>query len=356
MAYTKIHAIKTTLDKSIAYICNEAKTDKSVLIDSFGCAPETAKYDFNFALSHTNKNDPNLAFHLIQSFLPGEVGYDEAHQIGLELADRLLQNNYSFVLSTHIDKGHIHNHLIFCAADNVYHKKYHDCKKTYGHIRHLSDDLCREHNLSVIKPGQGHSVPYNKWLSLIDTDTDKMKSQPGLQKWAKKENLINMASAYANAGSLSALKEQIEHAKAESNVTRKDLVRLEKDLKSRAEIIHYAKMYYASIKVYGEYKRSKDPERFYINHADEINLFEAASHALKSVYRINIKEFDFKAFVNQYNTDAKHRQELSRAYDSSKKELYKLEAQYADLQKYTGINQESETPTQKKSKRKDQAL
>ena len=122
---------------------------------------ETAPYDFNFALSKTKQSDPNKAFHLIQSFAPGEVSYDEAHRIGIELADKLLEGKYSYVISTHIDKGHIHSHIIFCAADNIEHKKYNDCKRTYYHIRELSDTLCKEHNLSVINPSQNKGKRYN---------------------------------------------------------------------------------------------------------------------------------------------------------------------------------------------------
>ena len=163
MAYTKIHAIKATVHKAIAYICNPAKTDASILVTSFGCSPETAHYDFKFALSKTNQNDEKKAFHMIQSFLPGEVAYDEAHQIGMEFADKLLQGKYNYVLTTHIDKGHVHNHLIFCAADNIEHKKYNDCKKTYFNIRQLSDKLCQEHNLSVITPGNERAKKHNEW-------------------------------------------------------------------------------------------------------------------------------------------------------------------------------------------------
>ncbi len=100
---------------------------------------------------------------MIQSFLPGEVTYKEAHQIGVELADRLLEGKYSYVVSTHIDKGHVHNHVIFCAADNIDHQKYHDCKKTYYNIRSLSDDLCREHELSIITPGEKRGKTYKEW-------------------------------------------------------------------------------------------------------------------------------------------------------------------------------------------------
>ncbi len=163
MAYTKIHAIQATVNKAVDYICNPDKTDEGILISSYGCSPETAAYDFKFALSKTSQSDPNKAYHLIQSFLPDEVSYKEAHQIGVELADKLLEGKYSYVVTTHIDKGHVHNHIIFCAADNVNHEKYHDCKKTYYNIRNLSDTLCREHELSVITPGEKRGKTYKEW-------------------------------------------------------------------------------------------------------------------------------------------------------------------------------------------------
>lgn len=163
MAYTKIHAVTATVHKAVAYICNPDKTDQNILISSFGCSPETAAYDFKFSLSKTRQSDPNKAFHLIQAFLPGEVTYNEAHQVGVKLADRLLEGKYSYIVSTHIDKNHLHNHIIFCAADNIEHKKYHDCRQTYYRIRRLSDELCAEHNLSVIQSGNKRGKKYNEW-------------------------------------------------------------------------------------------------------------------------------------------------------------------------------------------------
>ncbi|MCI9428146.1 MAG: relaxase/mobilization nuclease domain-containing protein [Eubacterium sp.] len=165
MAYTKIHAIKATLPKAIKYILNPDKTDGQTLISTFACGTETAAFDFQYALSKTKESDPNKAFHLIQSFFPGEVSYEEAHKVGVELADKVLEGKYSYVVSTHIDKGHIHNHIIFCAADNIDHKKYNDCKKSYWRIRNLSDELCTEHGLSVISPSNERGKTYKEWLS-----------------------------------------------------------------------------------------------------------------------------------------------------------------------------------------------
>lgn len=169
MAVTKIHGIKTTVDKAIEYICNPDKTDQNLYISSFACSPEIAVLDFKYTLDHTHDcRDPhntNKAFHLIQAFSPGEVSYEEAHQIGKELADRLLEGKYSYVLTTHTDKGHVHNHLIFCSADNITFSHYHDCKKNYWKIRNLSDTLCQEHNLSTIMPNGKKGMKYNEWVA-----------------------------------------------------------------------------------------------------------------------------------------------------------------------------------------------
>lgn len=151
MAVTKIHAVKATVHKTITYICNPEKTDGNILISSFGCGTETAAYDLKFSLSKTKQSDQNLAFHLIQVFMSGEVSYEEAHQIGTELADKLLEGKHSYIVATHIDKNHIHNPILFCAANNIEYTKYHHCKSSYYHIRHLSDELCKEHQLSVAK-------------------------------------------------------------------------------------------------------------------------------------------------------------------------------------------------------------
>ena len=163
MAITKIHAIQATVHKAVNYICNPQKTDESILISSFGCSPETAAFDFKFALSKTNQADPNKAFHLIQAFAPGEVSYKEAHQIGVELANKLLEGKFSYIVSTHIDKGHVHNHIIFCAVDMVNQRKYVSNRRSYAYIRRTSDRLCKEHGLSVVMPGQDRGKSYAEW-------------------------------------------------------------------------------------------------------------------------------------------------------------------------------------------------
>ena len=96
MAYTKIHAIKATVDKAIDYICNPEKTDEKMFVSSYACSPEIAAYDFKYTLDHCRENSPNKSYHLIQAFAPGEVGFEEAHRIGKELADKLLEGKYCY--------------------------------------------------------------------------------------------------------------------------------------------------------------------------------------------------------------------------------------------------------------------
>lgn len=92
---------------------------------------------------------------MIQSFAPGEVDYEKAHEIGKQLADAVTKGQHEYVVTTHIDKGHIHNHVIFCAVNFVDHHKYNSNKRSYYGIRNMSDKLCRENGLSVVVPGKG---------------------------------------------------------------------------------------------------------------------------------------------------------------------------------------------------------
>ena len=160
MAVTKTHPIKSTLKSAIDYICNPEKTDGKLLVSSYGCVAETADIEFSWTRCHAIDKGTNLGRHLIQAFQPGEVTPEQAHEIGMELAKEILGGKYEFVLTTHIDKDHVHNHLIFNAVSFADHKHYHSNKRSYHDIRRTSDRLCKEHGLSVIIPGQDKGKSY----------------------------------------------------------------------------------------------------------------------------------------------------------------------------------------------------
>ena len=160
MAVTKTHPIKSTLKAAIDYICNPEKTDGKLLVSSYGCAAETADIEFSWTRRHAIDKGTHLGRHLIQAFEPGEVTPEEAHEIGMQLAKEILGGKYEFVLTTHIDKNHIHNHLIFNAVSFTDYKHYHSNKRSYHYIRRTSDRICKEHGLSVIIPGKDKGKSY----------------------------------------------------------------------------------------------------------------------------------------------------------------------------------------------------
>ncbi|WP_418632337.1 relaxase/mobilization nuclease domain-containing protein [Ruthenibacterium lactatiformans] len=160
MAVTKTHPIKSTLKAAIDYICNPAKTDGKLLVSSYGCTAETADIEFAWTRRHSIDKGTNLGRHLIQAFEPGEVSPEKAHEIGMQLAKEILGGKYEFVLTTHIDKDHVHNHLIFNAVSFADHRHYHSNKRSYHEIRRASDRLCKEYGLSVVVPGQNKGKSY----------------------------------------------------------------------------------------------------------------------------------------------------------------------------------------------------
>lgn len=167
MAVTKIKAIRGTLSKAIAYILNPEKTDEKLLVSSYGCASETAAREFEWTRKIAEQKGMNpvriIARHVIQSFGIGEVTPELAHEIGKQFADEILGGKYEYVLTTHIDKDHVHNHLIFNAVDFVDYHAYKSYKRIYYDMREVSDRLCKENGLSVIPPSQNKGMSYKEY-------------------------------------------------------------------------------------------------------------------------------------------------------------------------------------------------
>ena len=454
MAYTRIHAIKNTVEKAVAYICNPDKTEQKLLVDTFGCGIETARHDFKFALSQTNPSDKNQAFHLIQSFAKGVVSHEEAHKIGIELADKLLEGKYSYIVATHTDKGHPHNHILFCAADNIDHKKYYDNKKSYHHIRELSDELCKEHDLSIITPDGRKGKKYVEWKAeqeglswkkrlqedideciklsksyedflrlikekgyeisgevigdtrakyirfkapgqkrfirgsfknfgagytkediksridnkekekaaaqnpvkpkpriklpkkdiltrtsaakkLIDTNTDKFQSSPGLKHWAAVKNLKTAAASYAEADNISELKKAIEEKNNAAKSARTELVELEHQMKKVAELLLYAEQYRDNKSFHEKYKKSKDPDRYLRMHETQLILFDGAERMLQKS-GLDPKSVNPDEIRKDYETMQSHKFDLEKSYKTAEKEANSLKQKLSNIEQYMG--------------------
>lgn len=188
MAVTKIKAIRGTLSKAIAYILNPEKTDEKLLVSSYGCASETAAREFEWTRKIAEQKGMNpvriIARHVIQSFEIGEVTPELAHEIGKQFADEILGGKYEYVLTTHIDKDHVHNHLIFNAVDFMDYHAYKSYKRIYYDMREVSDRLCKENGLSVIPPSQNKGMGYKEYTEAKRGTSWKQKLKQTIDRLA----------------------------------------------------------------------------------------------------------------------------------------------------------------------------
>ena len=174
MATTKVKSIKANLNRTVKYILNPSKTENQLYTGGFNCVPDNAAQLMNDTKSRFHKKDGRLGYHLIQSFKPGEITPDLAFNIASEFALQYLSNKYEVVFSTHVDRDHIHNHIVWNSVSCMDGYKYHADKNEYSdRIRKISDDLCKDNNLSVIVPGEsgGVNMHYSEWLAVKDGKT-----------------------------------------------------------------------------------------------------------------------------------------------------------------------------------------
>ena len=179
MAYTKVFAIrarlddrikyavngeKTELDERIIYTADSEKNDTVRFVTTLNCRPaETAFAAMQKTKKKYKKTGGVLGYHFIQSFAPGEVTPEQAHEIGCEFVRRLFGEDYEVVIGTHLDKAHPHNHIVVNSVSRTDGHKYHSSPESYyNDVRGTSDALCRENDLSVIIP-QGKGKHYAEW-------------------------------------------------------------------------------------------------------------------------------------------------------------------------------------------------
>ena len=283
MAVTKIHPIKSTLKKALDYIENPDKTEGKMLVSSVGCSYETADIEFEMLLAQAIQKGNNLAHHLIQSFAPGEATPEQAHEIGKQLADEVLQGKYSYVLTTHIDKGHVHNHLIFCAVDMVNHRKYNSNRQSYAYIRRTSDRLCREHGLSVVQASRDKGKSYAEWDAGRKGKSWKAKLKAAI------DAVIPQAKDFD------------------------DFLRL------MAVLIKNLTTYKQLRPVVLEYRKAKDKAAFRREHESQLILYEAPAKAIKDAGITRLP--DLAALKAEYRELDKQKARLYEQYGEVKREL-----------------------------------
>lgn len=163
MAVTKIYAKRARLDKLIRYVINPDKTDEMTLVSGIGCEVKTAYDEMMQVKEQYHQTDGVQAYHIIQSFQPGEIDGETAHELGQQFAEEYLKD-YQVVIATHVDKHHVHNHLVLNSVSDKTGKKYHSSPESYyKQIRTISDRLCRENGLSVVINPARNSLSYMEW-------------------------------------------------------------------------------------------------------------------------------------------------------------------------------------------------
>ena len=155
----------------IDYTENPQKTDGGRLITSWQCDSRIADAEFLFAKNqYTQKTgrvrgeDDVIAYHLRQSFVPGEITPEEANRLGCELAKRFTKGNHAYIVCTHIDKAHIHNHVIWNSTALSQARKFRNFWGSSRAVRRLNDTICIENGYSIVENPKRHGKSYNKWL------------------------------------------------------------------------------------------------------------------------------------------------------------------------------------------------
>ena len=163
--------VGTAISDIIDYAENPEKTDHGRLITGYACDSRTADAEFLFSkrqymnlTGRTRGADDVIAYHLRQSFVPGEVTPEEANRIGCELAKRFTNGNHAFIVCTHIDKHHIHNHIIWNSTSLDCTRKFRNFWGSTRAVRRLNDTLCIENGFSIVENPQRHGKSYNKWM------------------------------------------------------------------------------------------------------------------------------------------------------------------------------------------------
>lgn len=177
MATTRLITIHISKGKSaissfaarLDYASNPQKTEDGQLVTSFACDPMTAANEFELMrrtylnITGRHRDGEVIAYQLRQSFKPGEVSPEDANKIGRELAGRFLKGNHAYIVATHTDKAHIHNHIIFCATTLDCQHKFRNFLGSGKALARLSDQICMEHKLSVVSNPRMHDTNYDRW-------------------------------------------------------------------------------------------------------------------------------------------------------------------------------------------------
>ena len=387
---TESQAISDIID----YVENPQKTDNGKLITGYGCDSRTADAEFLLAkrqyIAATGRirgADDVIAYHVRQSFKPGEITPEEANRLGVEFAKRFTKGNHAFVVCTHIDKAHVHNHIIWSAVNVDCDRKFRNFWGSTRAVRRLSDTICIENGLSIVEDPRPHGKSYNKWLGdgyseaeiravlageKQHTPRKKPAVQPeppkvnllvdiqaklqagkgaGYARWAKVFNLKQMAQTVNfltehNLLDYAELAEKAAAATAHHNELSAQIKAAEKRMAEiavlRTHIVNYAK----TRETYVAYRKAGYSRKFREEHEEEILLHQAAKSAFDEM---NVKKLPkVKELQAEYAKLLEEKKKTYAEYRRSREEMRELLTAKANVDRLLKMDEE-----QKKEQEKD---
>lgn len=206
-------------------------------------------------------------------------------------------------------------------------------------IRERIENHVKTQNYSSVKK----KVPFPKKPDskrvLIDTDKEKFQESLGLKHWADIQNLKIAAASYAEGGSIEALEQKITEKNVIARTARSDMVKLEHEMKTKAEILKYAKQYVENRKYQKGYEKAKDQDSYFRNHETQIILFGGAENMLKR-YGIKAVSLDIEKIQAEYDAMAAQKAQLRKTYQVAEKEAAEADKQLKNIRQYLGIEKE----------------
>lgn len=305
---TVLQSLKDRID----YAQNPEKTEKGKLISSYECDPKTAAEEFLLAKKNYERITGNprrgsvLAYQIRQSFRPGEITAEEANRVGHELAMSFTKGNHAFVVATHTDRKHIHNHIIFNAVTLDEDRKFRNFHRSNMALHRASDRICLEHGLSIIYPGEKeleylqqiakssdgkHMIEKKKReqnLNFLIDIQEKVREGKGkgYENWAKKFNLKQMAQAlcFLQENGIESYEELVKRkddVQKQLQEIRQRITDVEQKMSELSELRTHIFNYSKTRDVYFAYRKSGWSRQFFEAHREEITLHRAAKKAFE---------------------------------------------------------------------------
>ena len=286
-----------SLKARLEYAENPEKTEEKKLVSSYECDPETAWQEFDLSLKNYARlvgregQTKVIAYQIRQSFKPGVISPEEANRVGYETAMRFTKGKHAFVVATHTDRAHIHNHILYCSVSLDSTRRWRNFFLSARALQHLSDLVCTEHGLSVIqkpaKPGKRKTeISYRPRMDLIVDIEAKLREGkgPGYERWAVSFNNKQQAEVLCflqdhDIHSIEELNERADHA-AEKHSSLLEAIRIkEQRLKEISALKRHIIDYSKTRAVYEGYRKAGYSKKYLEEHHSEIETHKSAKAA-----------------------------------------------------------------------------